>query len=189
MEEKLKEIIAFGEMAHGDQRRKYCDDRYMVHPIRVMRTCQKYSDDLSVLAAALLHDVLEDTPVTNSEIETFLKTILTEDEVKKAIKHIVDLTDVYTKKAYPKMNRRARKALEIERLSTIKPESQTIKYADILDNADEIVGSDPDFARVFLAEGREILQKMKNGNPDLREIALRIVEDSLEVAKQFQIKR
>lgn len=179
MEETLAKIIEFGDNAHGEQRRKYCDDRYMVHPIRVMRICQKYTDDISILAAALLHDVLEDTPVTENEIVSFLKSLFDEKIAAKALQHIIDLTDVYTKQAYPKMNRRARKAKEVERLSKIQPESQTVKYADIIDNSDEIVDHDPDFARVFLTECRVILQNMKSGNAELRAIAVQTVENSL----------
>jgi (p)ppGpp synthase/HD superfamily hydrolase len=49
MEQILKQIIAFVDQAHGDQTRKYTPDRYVVHPVRVMRICQKYTDDLPVL--------------------------------------------------------------------------------------------------------------------------------------------
>lgn len=184
MEETLTKIIEFGDTAHGVQRRKYCDDRYMVHPIRVMRTCQQYTDDISILAAALLHDVLEDTPVTENEIFAFLKTVLDDNTAEKALQHVIDLTDVYTKQAYPKMNRRARKTKEVERLSKIQPESQTIKYADIIDNSDEIVDNDPKFARVFLSECRVILQNMKSGNDELRVIAMKTVENALALLKQ-----
>lgn len=184
MEDTLEKIIEFGDKAHGEQRRKYCDDRYMVHPVRVMRTCQKYTDDISVLAAALLHDVLEDTPVTEDEIGDFLKALLDEKAAEKALQYIIDLTDVYTRQVFPQMNRRARKAKETERLSKIPAESQTVKYADILDNADEIVDHDPDFARVFLSECRVILQHMKSGDAELKAIAEKTVEDALKKVKR-----
>lgn len=179
MEDILAKITQFADEAHGEQQRKYTPDRYIVHPIRVMNTCRNYTDDISVLAAALLHDVLEDTPVTEKDIKTFLRTLMPEEQVVKTISHVVDLTDVYTKSAFPKLNRRARKDKEIERLSKIQPESQTIKYADIIDNSDEIVDHDPDFARVFLMEGRAILKKMNRGDPQLYEMALQSVEAAL----------
>ena len=67
--EDLEKIRHFADQAHGGQLRKYTPERYIVHPVRVMETLKKYTDDLTVLAAALLHDVLEDTTTTILEIE------------------------------------------------------------------------------------------------------------------------
>jgi (p)ppGpp synthase/HD superfamily hydrolase len=61
-EKILQEIIQFADLAHGKQVRRYTSERYIVHPVRVMETCRQYTNDISVLAAAILHDVLEDTP-------------------------------------------------------------------------------------------------------------------------------
>jgi len=65
MDKVLEQVKDFADKAHGDQLRKYTPDRYIVHPMRVMLICQEYTDDSQILAAALLHDVLEDTPVNN----------------------------------------------------------------------------------------------------------------------------
>ena len=43
--------------------------RYIVHPAEVMEICSQYTNDITILAAALLHDVLEDIPVTRNEPE------------------------------------------------------------------------------------------------------------------------
>ncbi len=64
MDKVLEKVKEFADNAHGDQMRKYTPDRYIVHPIRVMEICREYDSRLPVLAAALLHDVLEDTKVT-----------------------------------------------------------------------------------------------------------------------------
>lgn len=183
MEDILNQIADFGDRAHGEQRRKYSPDRYMVHPIRVMKNCQNYTDDISILAAALLHDVLEDTPVSEQEIRVFLKDLLTEDQTERAIKLIVDLTDVYTKEAYPNFNRRTRKEKENDRMATIHPDAQTIKYADIIDNTDEIVIHDPSFAKVFLHECQKNLKRMDRGNPDLYRIAQKKVDNAIKNLK------
>lgn len=57
MEEVLEQIRDFADKAHGEQMRKYTPERYIVHPVRVMKICREYTDDITVLAAALLHDV------------------------------------------------------------------------------------------------------------------------------------
>lgn len=179
METILKKITDFGDAAHGEQTRKYAPDRYMVHPVRVMEKLRNYTDDLSVLAAALLHDVIEDTPVKAGEIKDFLSELMPEEQAEKTLQLVVELTDVYVKSDYPKLNRRTRKAKELERLENTSPESQTIKYSDILDNTLEIVDQDPSFAKVYLHEVRQILNRLDKGNADLLREAKEAVDSGL----------
>ena len=176
----LKQVEAFANNAHGSQQRKYTADPYIVHPIRVMEMCRQYTDHLPILCAALLHDVLEDTLTTKLEIESFLRTIMS-DSVE-ATSLVEELTDVYVKDKFPRMNRRTRKQKEAERMSSVSANAQTIKYADIFDNTD-IAYNDPDFARIYLREAWELLAVMKNGNPDLRSKAIRQVESSMQRLK------
>jgi (p)ppGpp synthase/HD superfamily hydrolase len=67
----LPEIVllaqGFGMCAHRNQRRKYEGALYMVHPVRIARIAAEYTDDANVIAAAMMHDVLEDTDVTADE--------------------------------------------------------------------------------------------------------------------------
>lgn len=183
LDSKLQEIIAFATKAHGTQMRKYTPDPYIVHPIRVMKMCRQYTQQLPVLAAAILHDVLEDTPVTKEEIERFLSDIMSEHEVDETIGLVIELTDVYVKDAYPKWNRRKRKDKELERLVATSADAQTIKYADIIDNCSEIVSHDPDFAMVFLNECNTVLKDMDKGNKQLYTIAVQAVRDKLDMFK------
>ncbi len=179
-EEILNKIIDFTDRAHGDQMRKYAPDRYIVHPVRVMKICSEVSNDVSILAAALLHDVLEDTKTGKKEIRDFLLPLMKTGEVDRTLQFVDDLTNIYTKKNFPHLNRRARKEKELNRLVKTAPESQTIKYADIIDNTPEIVVEDPEFAVVFLKENRQILGKLDKGNTTLRDWALQVVYEGLE---------
>lgn len=172
----LRSIAAFADKAHGDQTRKYTPERYIVHPVRVMKICSKYTSDISILAAAILHDVLEDTPVTADEIRNFLGGVMDEAQVERTLKLVVELTDEFVKSKYPSMNRRARKAKELERLEQTSADAQTIKYADIIDNCREIVAHDADFARVFVFECRTILKKLTKGNPDLLQEVMLVID-------------
>ena len=124
---------------------------------------------------------MEDTPVTNNELSSFLQTKMTAEEAAKTMELVIDLTDVYVKKDYPKLNRRARKAKELERLKHTHPNSQTIKYADIIDNTREIVQQDPDFARVFLFECRANLKELKAGNAELYKQAMERVNAGIAI--------
>jgi (p)ppGpp synthase/HD superfamily hydrolase len=180
MEALLKKIAAFADRAHGEQRRKYADERYIEHPLRVMKMCKDYGYSLPVLAAAILHDVLEDTQTTPGEIKEFLSTLMNEKNTDRTMSLVIELTDVFTKEHYPRLNRRRRKAKEIIRLEKISAEAQTIKYADIIDNAIGIAQHDADFAPVYLNECSALLDKMKKGNKELREKAIEILVKEIE---------
>lgn len=184
MEEILAKITDFGDQAHGEQLRKYAPDRYMVHPVRVMEKLKNYTDDITILAAALLHDVLEDTSVTRAEMQDFLETLLTPQHAERTVKLVVELSDVYVKKDFPNLNRRTRKSKELERLEKTSADSQTIKYSDILDNSLEISDQDPQFAQVYLSEVNLILKKLDKGNPELRKEAMKAVEQGLQKIKR-----
>lgn len=186
MEEILVKITDFGDEAHGEQLRKYAPDRYMVHPKRVMEKLRNYSDDITILSAALLHDVLEDTPVTRSGMQDFLETLMDKNQAERIVNLVVELSDVYVKKDFPNLNRRTRKSKELERLEKTSADSQTIKYADILDNSLEISDQDPQFARVYLSEVNLILKKLDKGNHELRKEAMIAVEKGLQKVKRRQ---
>jgi guanosine-3',5'-bis(diphosphate) 3'-pyrophosphohydrolase len=178
MDQILSQIRDFADRAHGNQTRKYSPDRYIVHPTRVMEICLQYTTDRAVLAAALLHDVLEDTSVNKESLEDFLRSVMDHNQAQRTLKLVIELTDVYVKANYPQWNRRKRKAKEVERLEKTSPEAQTIKYADIIDNSSEIAEHDPDFAELFLHECRNLLKKMTKGNAALRQRAI----DTVDVA-------
>jgi (p)ppGpp synthase/HD superfamily hydrolase len=187
MNPTLEKVKHFADQAHGDQRRKYSGERYITHPIRVMEMCMKYTDDDCMLAAALLHDVLEDTTVTERAMAEFLQGIMSAETAGRTLDLVIELTDVYTKKNYPGLNRRARKAKEADRLSQVSGDAQTIKYADIVDNATNIFIHDPDFATVFIQEGKWVLKRMLKGDPELYDRAMKVVNDCLELMDERQV--
>lgn len=179
MEEALEKIKAFAAEAHGDQKRKFSGAPYVNHLVNVMEICREATDDISMLAAALLHDVLEDTEVPKEAMEQFLTEVLGRKTALRTIGLVEELTDVYVKKDFPKWNRRKRKDREEDRISTTSADSQTIKYADIIDNCRSIP-IEEDFARTFLLETRSLLRKIRKGNPDLYQRAVKTVNEQLE---------
>src|SRR5688500_15560200 len=124
----LQQVIRFADNCHGDQMRRYVPDRYIVHPIRVMETCRQYTNDLPTLAAALLHDVLEDTPVGKDALADYLRSIMAEDDANRTVMIVEELTDVYIKAKYPKWNRRKRKDKEAERLASTSAEARSEEH-------------------------------------------------------------
>lgn len=176
MDKILEAIREFADRAHGDQTRKYTPERYIVHPVRVMETCRKYEERFEVLAAALLHDVVEDTAVTNAEIVDFLQTLMPRSQALEIARLVLELTDVYIKKDYPQLNRKQRKEMEAERLGSVSADAQTIKYADIIDNCLDILLHEPEFGRKYQVECLAILKVATEGNALLYEIAKETVQ-------------
>ncbi len=64
----IDEAYAFATFWHGGQRRKGTERPYFVHPLTVARILAERGASADLIAAALLHDVLEDTPVLPCEI-------------------------------------------------------------------------------------------------------------------------
>lgn len=182
--EILDYVREFADKAHGIQVRKYSGEPYIVHPLRVMEIVRQYNDDLPVLAAALLHDVLEDTSTTSTGIEAALLQVMDKHHVDSALKLVVELTDVFIREEYPRLNRRSRKEKEAHRLSSVSPSAQSIKYADIMDNVTDIAREDTDFAKVYISEAKKMLKVMDAGHPALRERALAVVDQCAKTVKK-----
>jgi guanosine-3',5'-bis(diphosphate) 3'-pyrophosphohydrolase len=180
----LERILSFASDAHANQQRKFTGEKFINHPIRVMNICKDYTENLSILAAALLHDVLEDTPVTENELKKFLDKTMSNEDAVKTIKLVVDLTDVYNKEDFPGLNRKKRKNKEAERLEKSDPDAQTVKYADIIDNATDITRKHIDFAPKFLSEAQYLLNKLDKGHPELYQRAQNTVRDCFIILKE-----
>lgn len=64
----LRRAYEFAERAHKGQKRA-SGDPYITHPVHTAYTLSKMNLDDATIAAALLHDVVDDTPVTIEEVE------------------------------------------------------------------------------------------------------------------------
>ena len=186
MDAVIEKVKAFAGQAHDGQQRKYTPDPYIVHPVRVMEMCRQFQPELPVLSAALLHDVLEDTEVDQEHLKQFLHTIMEESDVNRTVELVVELTDIYIKERYPKWNRKKRKLKEADRIEKTSAESQTVKYADIIDNCQEIVDHDPEFANRFLKECRDLLKRMPKGHPVLYQKATDTVNTCLKKLRSIK---
>lgn len=172
---RLEKALDFGRAAHNSigQKRKYSGEPYWVHTEAVSNTVKNVGGSIDMIIASLLHDVEEDVAPHSTYYNIHTITDLFGVNVANLV---IELTDVYTKVAYPKLNRKQRHELENERLSKISPEAKTIKLADLLDNTKSIVKDDPDFAVTYMREKKALLPLLKEGNPELYEWALKSIE-------------
>ena len=158
--EIVQRALAFATLAHGDQKRKYTGDMYIVHPIEVMEIVKTVPHDDAMLAAALLHDVVEDTDVTIEEIE--------EAFGPDVASLVDDLTDVSKPEDG---NRKFRKAMDREHSAKSSARAQTVKLADLISNSADILVNDPNFAKVFIAEKELLLKVLTEGDRTLHDRA------------------
>lgn len=153
--------FAAGAHAAVKQTRKYTGRPYIEHPRAVAQIVATVPHTESMLAAALLHDVVEDTGVTLEAVR---------DEFGE---DIADLVYWLTDKSKPEDgNRATRKAIDRAHSAAAPPEAQTIKLADIIENTATIDQYDPEFAKVYRKEKEALLEVMDKGDATLYQRAM-----------------
>jgi len=148
----------FATAAHAavGQVRKYTFEPYIVHPAEVVSIVKSVPHTDVMLAAAWLHDVVEDTGVT---IETVRAEFGTE---------VAELVGWLTDVSRPEHGNRAhRKALDRAHSAMAPAEAQTVKLADLIANTRSIMSHDAAFAKTYLEEKRLLLEVMTKGDPTL----------------------
>ncbi|UDQ80386.1 HD domain-containing protein [Erwinia rhapontici] len=154
--------------AAADQRRKYTDEPYIVHPAAVVELVRSVSDDEEILAAAWLHDTVEDTSSTLEDIRTHFG------------ERVTSLVEMLTNQgAVAGQNRTARKLAHFRHTQQASADAQTIKLADIIDNTRSIIHFDPHFARVYLIEKRVQIRLLTAGHATLHQMADQVIEQGI----------
>lgn len=152
----------FATAAHAavGQTRKYTGEPYVVHPLEVAALVESVGGTEAMIAAALLHDVLEDTAVTVDVLE--------EQFGSEVADLVLWLTDVSKPEDG---NRSTRKALDRQHSAAAPAAAQTVKVADLISNTRSIVAHDPGFAKVYIEEKRLLLDVLTGADPTLLTMA------------------
>ena len=153
--------------AHEGQFRKYSGMPYIVHPIEVATIVQTVNHTDEMVAAALLHDVVEDTDYSFEDIAKEVSP-----EVSKMVEGLTDISKPEDG------NRKTRKAMDKDHLAKQSAEVQTVKLADIISNSQDIKANDPKFAEVYIEEMKALLEVMDKGDKTLYAKAKEIVYSS-----------
>lgn len=141
-------VIRFAANWHRGQRRKYTGEPYISHPLAVAEIVRKSRGCGTAIAAAILHDVVEDTPCTLEVIER---------EYGRPLANAVWwLTD----DARGDRNRLQHKQDLAARWKRAPQWVREVKMADLLDNSKSIMEHDPKFGRVYLAEKAHLIQHL-----------------------------
>ena len=169
----LLKAIHFAADKHRDQRRKGVNSTpYINHPIHVAQILSEVAgmDDPEILAAAILHDTVEDTETTLSELEQRFG-----DRVARIVGEVTD------NKALPKAER---KRLQIEHARKISEEGALVKVADKISNVGDVAlnppcGWDDNHRSAYLDWAEQVVSNCPRASVDL-EVKFR---DTLAVAR------
>lgn len=168
METKLEaRAREFATAAHARivHRRKYTGAPYIEHPAAVVELVRSVPHDAWMLAAAWLHDTVEDTGVSLATIR------------EEFGREVADLVEMLTDVSKPSDGPRAiRKAIDRDHTAKACARAKTIKLADLIDNSASILERDPKFAKVYLEEKRLLLPVLVEGDAVLWARANGIVE-------------
>jgi hypothetical protein len=161
-EDLVSRARAYGTHAHRriDQQRKYTHQPYEVHLKAVSQLLGEVTDDPAVIAAAWLHDTVEDTEATLEDIRTEFG-----DRVALLVGELTDVSKPSDG------NRAVRKAIDRAHLAGASPDAKTVKLADLIDNCRDICTHDKGFCRVYLGEMAALLGVLGDGDPLLFERA------------------
>lgn len=164
LEQRAKEF-ATRKHAEIGQVRKYTGEPYINHPAAVVEIVRSVAHTEAMLAAAWLHDTVEDTDATLQEV-----TKLFGIEVGAFVEMLTDVSKPEDG------NRALRKAMDCEHTAKAMPPAKTIKLADLIDNSISIIGHDPQFAKVYLEEKAFLLQVLTEGDSALWDRARSMVD-------------
>lgn len=136
------QIFAAGAHAGVGQKRKYTSEDYIHHPVAVAEIVRKHGGTDEMVAAAMLHDTIEDTQVTFGHIFSLFGD------------RVAEMVDALSNKAKKEDgNRETRFFINVKALrERLDMQSRVIKLADLIHNTQSITRYDKKFAAQYLAE-------------------------------------
>lgn len=153
---KIEKAKKFAAWAHSDQKRKYSNEPYIMHPIAVAKIVASVPHTTDMIVAAYLHDVCEDCDVDLGDIrENFGDSVTALVEM---------LTNVAT---LEDGNRATRCEINNLHTETISAAAKTVKLADCIHNCLDIQRQDKKFAVTYFEEKRNLLPYLLGGDPIL----------------------
>ena len=122
----LDKAIVFAARAHKDTERRGKGFPYIAHPLEAMAIVATMTNDQELLAAACLHDVLEDTDVTYDELKNEFG------------KRVADLVQAESDEVFDNMSQsdswKMRKQIAMDHLAKAPRDVQMVAMGDKLSN-------------------------------------------------------
>ena len=161
---RVLSAAAFAAEKHRNQRRKDKEaSPYINHPISVAQllACEAFEHGVPLLAAALLHDTVEDTNTTFKELEKHFGKLITGI--------VRELTD---DKALPK---RERKRLQVEHAANASQAAKLVKLADKICNLRDLNAAPPadwslERKREYFDWAKQVVDQLRGSHPRLEQL-------------------
>ncbi len=174
-QKRVKEAFMLGEIMHRKQKRK-SGEPYFMHPITVALRLIEIGADSDTIIAALLHDTVEDTPLTLEEIH-----LLFDGSVAALIDGLTKLSDESLAEQ-PNLDARVETLRKMFTLMQQDVRIMVIKLYDRLHNMQTIEHLSPDRQISFAKETMEVYIKiadrlsMYDLRYELSELSLRVLD-------------
>jgi guanosine-3',5'-bis(diphosphate) 3'-pyrophosphohydrolase len=151
----------FAAWKHRDQRRKGRRALpYVNHPIDLANVLwfEGSVRDPKTLAAALLHDTIEDTQTTVQELQGEFG-----EEVALIVLEVTD---------EPSLHYRVRRKLQVSRARSASGPARQVKLADKICNLRDLIASPPanwstERVRDYFDWARDVVEELRGANPEL----------------------
>ena len=153
--------MAFAAWKHRYQRRKNAEESpYINHPIALAEVLWHEGDvrDPVIIAAALLHDTIEDTKTTPEELSGAFGT-----SVAAVVEEVTDVKW---------LSKRARKLLQVARAGRASARAKQVKLADKICNLRDILASPPqdwsvERKREYFDWAKQVIDQLRGTSPKL----------------------
>lgn len=148
MTPKIQKAIDTATTLHRDQTRKTDGTPYIIHPITVASILARYTQDEDVIAAGLLHDVLEDVP-------NYSAGELTDDFGERVCNIVKEVSEDKSPSDTPEQNKASwekRKSKYLDNLRNDSHEALLVCCADKISNITSLM-------QAYDKQGDEIWQK------------------------------
>lgn len=162
--ELLDRAIVFAVKAHAGTERRGKGYPYIVHPMEAVEIVATMTADQELLAAAILHDTVEDTEVTVEQLKA--------EFGERVASLVADESDVMPEGMTEEASWHQRKQAAIDRLSKASHDAKMVALGDKLSNMRAI-------ARDYAEIGDEIWNRFHTKDPKEHEWHYRGLADSL----------
>ncbi|MFW6173559.1 MAG: HD domain-containing protein [Elusimicrobiota bacterium] len=162
--ELIKAAEKFATKKHHGQTRKFTGKPYIIHPQQVSELVSNYGGSLDMIAAAWLHDVMEDCGVKFEKIKEKFG-----DKVAKLVKELT--IPPYADKSGKKSDYIAK---EMEIMSS---DGLTIKLCDRLSNVLNFEIAHPKFVLKYAPKTKFILDSLEDSQRPLNAVQKKLVKE------------
>ena len=164
----LEEAIIYATVMHQGKVRKFGNRPYILHPLEVAQILSTMTDDVEIITAGILHDIVEDTDGTLEEIE------------KRYGKRVAMIVSSESETDYPgetkdaTWRRRKEESLKVLRNST-DIGVKMLWLADKLANIRSLSGQ-------YSEQGEGLWQKLHQRDPEMQRWYYRTVAELVELS-------